>query len=302
MNIFLTGATGLIGSHILQQGLEKGYNFSCPVRKIKKRSFLSTCKDQVTLIEGDLLEDDFSLEGIDVVINCAALASPFPKDHEDMDKINVDFVKKLYQKTKEKSIRLVHISSIATLTDGTENFEVSENKRGNIRPTYYAQTKATIDEWLDQQDISPLTIHPCYVLGEFDSRPSSGAVFFALKTKKITKILERKKNFVAASDVAKGIFQAIDANCKGHYILGGENLNISEFIEYACMKLNILNEVQISNIDDLSVIEKEFSTSTSVTWKKAKEEFDYKPSISCEVFIDQAINYFVENKMLRISN
>ena len=317
MHILLTGSTGLLGSHILKLGLERGMTFTCPVRSIKKRSYLykiqdqDKIQDQVKIIEMDLVSDDFSIKnrGIDLIINCAALASPFEKDYLSMDKINIEFVKKLYLQAKDNAIKLVHISSIATFCDGTEDYKVDEENPGNIRPTYYGKSKSIIDKWLDHQDQQDekvserkktLIIHPCYILGDYDSRPSSGAIFFALKMKKITKILKRKKNFVAAEDVANGIFQAIEKECHGHYILGGENLKIKDFVEFACLKLKIPNNVVIAEIDELSEIEKEFSSSSEVSWEKAKHAFNYNPKILNEVFIEQSINYFVEQKMLRI--
>ena len=186
MKILITGATGLLGSHLIEQGLELGHEFYALYRAIPKISYLAQIETHknLQLIKGDVLEasslDD--IEDLDAVIHCAAFASPFPKDAEKMQKIDVDGTKALYDwAVRNKVQRFVHISSIACL--GSQDFSrpVHEASTETLRDTVYAKSKRECDIWLDQQKKLPLlVIHPCYLLGKWDAKPSSGSIFVAL--------------------------------------------------------------------------------------------------------------------------
>lgn len=317
MKILLTGASGLLGAHYLEVGLKLGHSFKAISRKVSKRSYLSTVidRDEVEWIEADLTDDKSwpsdLFTDIDLVLNCSGLASPFKEDLEKMSQLNVDATKVLYEKSNLAGVkRWVQVSSVSTLSDGTKEM-VNESHIGSFRKTPYAQTKFAIDEWLDNQEkMDLLTIHPCYMLGKWDARPSSGSLILAMRMGKFTNFVHGKKNFVSPADVARGTFQAIDNSCSGHYVLGGENRSIEDFARAVITKLN-LNEENFSfyTEDEFSEIElsekekcivAEFCQASSVDFSKAKEEFNYDPKITFSDQLEEAIDFFIEKRLLRI--
>jgi nucleoside-diphosphate-sugar epimerase len=258
-----------------------------------------------------------TFDKIDVVIHCAGLASPFARDEEKMRLLNIDGTKNLFQAAKKyQGSRLkkwVQISSVSTLSSGEGNEPSDENNIGKFRPTPYAKTKYEADCWLNDNrgEIDLLTIHPCYMLGPWDARPSSGAILFAFFLKRIKYLIDATKNFVSPRDVAIGIYQALKANAQGHFILGGENLRLSNFVEFAAEHLQLdsidtqfidnaslqaldLNEDQLASI-------KEFSLSDPISIAKATEAFDYNPQTSVEQMISETVQYFIDNRMLRLT-
>src|SRR5438445_10564754 len=69
----LTGATGLLGSHIAEQLVERGERVRALVRSTSDTSFLRALG--VELVEGDLGQPDTlprAVAGADVVYHCAA--------------------------------------------------------------------------------------------------------------------------------------------------------------------------------------------------------------------------------------
>jgi len=321
MKILLTGASGLLGAHLLEQGLKRGFDFKAVARKVSRRSFLFQVKDQVEVLSFDLTDpkcwpaDIF--DKIDVVIHCAGLASPFSRDEEKMRLLNIDGAKNLFQAAKKyqgsQLKKWVQISSVSTLSSGEGNEPLNEKRIGKFRPTPYAKTKYEADCWLNdnRSEIDLLTIHPCYMLGPWDSRPSSGAILFAFFLKRIKYLIDATKNFVSPRDVAIGIYQALKANAHGHFILGGENLKLSKFVELVVKHLQLdsidtqfidnaslqaldLNEDQLASI-------KEFSLSDPISWSKASESFSYNPQTSVEQMIFETVQYFIDNRMLRLS-
>ena len=320
MKILLTGASGLLGAHLLEQGLEKGFEFKAVARKMSRRSFLFQVKDQVEVLSLDLTDpknwptDIF--DNIDTVIHCAGIASPFARDEEKMRLLNLDGTKNLFQTAKKyQGSRLkkwVQISSVSTLSSGEGNEPLDEERIGKFRPTPYAKTKYEADCWLNdnRSGIDLLTIHPCYMLGPWDARPSSGAILFALYLKRFKYLIDATKNFVSPRDVAIGIYQALKANARGHFILGGENLRLLNFVEIATEHLQLnSNDIQFidsANLQELDLNEdqlasiKEFSLSDPISIAKATEAFDYSPQTSIDQMISETVQYFSDYKMLRL--
>ena len=300
MKILLTGATGLLGSHILHQGLKKGYKFKLLVRDIPKRSYLTEVLNlpEIECIKVDFQQildrpEDFHhlFLDIDTFINSmgyASLASKF--------KIN----------------SLVNVSSVATMSSGESDQLINELCLGTSRPSPYANSKLKLDRWIDDEfKQSTLSIHPCYMLGKWDSKPSSGSILFGLKLKKLQYFVNTQKNFVAASDVAKALWSGIEKKATGHFLVGGVNLSIEKFIKEVSVKLKI-------QTDDISFIKKEdwrkqsasleaitiqqveeFCFSNAVDDTKAREKLDHKPNENIEEIIDEVLQYFIQKKLLR---
>ena len=78
--------------------------------------------------------------------------------------------------------------------------------------------------------IEIVTACPTFMLGAWDSRPSSGRIILRGYHRRIVFYPPGGKNFVAAGDVARGIVTALTEGHNGEqYLLAGENLTYSEF-------------------------------------------------------------------------
>ena len=100
--ILVTGATGLVGSHLLLQLLSKNETVKALYRdksKIEtvKQLFLSKNQivlfEQINWIKGDITDIpslEKAFENITSVYHCAALISFDPKDEEELRKINIE--------------------------------------------------------------------------------------------------------------------------------------------------------------------------------------------------------------------
>lgn len=308
MRILLTGATGLLGSHLLQLGLELGFQFSLPVRSINKRSYLYSIQRNPDI---NIYDFDFSpinldqiFMGVDYVINAAALSSPFEEDREKMREINVEFPKNLYHWSSERGVKkFIHISSSSVL--GLENHEdfLDEGSFKAFRSTPYAETKREINNWLlEQTGCPPCLIYPGYMLDSYDARPSSGALFFALKMGKFKYYTSGTKNIVSARDVATGIFKAIQNGNSNAYILGGENIGIKETLQMICgfLGLDFENLTQVSR-DEISQyeIEREFCLTSPLSIEKANTELHYQPKDKAKDAIRNALEWFEKQRLLR---
>ncbi|UCF18324.1 MAG: NAD-dependent epimerase/dehydratase family protein [Gemmatimonadota bacterium] len=75
----MTGATGFVGSHAVDELLESGYRVRCLVRATSKLRWLEG--KPVELVVGDLLSGDLAaaVDGVDKVIHCAGLTRGSPE-------------------------------------------------------------------------------------------------------------------------------------------------------------------------------------------------------------------------------
>jgi len=118
--ILITGATGLIGSHIARRLWQEGYhNLIATKRSTSKLYLLPNIADEINWIEADVT-DVIGLEScfddVDVVIHTAAVVSYDPKKKNLMDEINVGGTANMVNLALHFGVKkFVHISSVAAL-------------------------------------------------------------------------------------------------------------------------------------------------------------------------------------------
>lgn len=124
--IFVTGGTGLVGSHVIEEALRRGYR----VRALARASSNTEWLDRwgVEKIPGDLADADAlrkGVEGVDWVINCAAKVGDWG-ELDDFRKLNVDALMLLLDAAAEAKVkRFVHVSSLGVY-EGRDHFGTDE--------------------------------------------------------------------------------------------------------------------------------------------------------------------------------
>ena len=151
-NVFLTGAAGFLGMHILFELInsEKGMIY-CLVRKGKYQSPLERLKkmaayyfddtydeifnERIRIVDADVTSEDLEdiLKDIDIntIINCAAIVKHYAAD-DSLEQVNVHGVENLIKIAKAKDAKLIQISTTSipgVHTDETykQNLKMYEN-------------------------------------------------------------------------------------------------------------------------------------------------------------------------------
>lgn len=112
--LLVTGATGLVGSHVAEQARQKGLNVRALVRRGTKTDLLKSWGVQI--VEGDLDSgSDLSdvMKGVTVVVHCAAKVGDWGPT-EDYRRVNVQGTQRLIEAALKSGTlrRWVHISSL----------------------------------------------------------------------------------------------------------------------------------------------------------------------------------------------
>ncbi|KFF24293.1 NAD-dependent epimerase/dehydratase family protein [Chryseobacterium vrystaatense] len=232
--VFVTGATGLLGTNTIIKLLQYDYSVIALVRK--KSSWMGEESETLKLIEGDLFSDiSEHLQEVDAVIHMAAETSQDLLRYEDYKKINYDAVVHLFAQAAAAEVeRFLFVSTANTL--GYENSGVlgSEND-SQLYPfthSFYAKSKLETENYLLQQNrgTKVVILNPTFMIGAYDRKPSSGKIIFWAWRKKIVFYPIGGKNFVHAEDAAEGVIKAIEKGKHGEkYLLANENLTYKEF-------------------------------------------------------------------------
>jgi 2-alkyl-3-oxoalkanoate reductase len=125
--IFITGATGLVGSHVVEEALRRGDRVKALVRASSDTRWLDS--QGVEKVPGDL-EDAEALRrgvaGADWVFNCAAKVGDWGT-LEEFRRLNVEAFRLLLDAAVDSKIeRFVHVSSLGVY-EGRDHFGSDEN-------------------------------------------------------------------------------------------------------------------------------------------------------------------------------
>lgn len=169
---FITGINGFIGSHIAEQLIKEGHKVRGLIRSTSDVSFIKGL--DIDLYYGDILDRESiksGMEGVDIVIHAAALASDWGR-FEKFYKVNFIGSQNVAISCVDMKVkRLVYISSAAIC--GFQNKRhINEDSEFKNTPYPYCQTKKMTEEWLfpycKKEGLELVVIRPGNVFGVND--------------------------------------------------------------------------------------------------------------------------------------
>lgn len=229
--VFLTGATGFVGSHVLRALLDAGY----AVRALRRchpdpstqplRGFAQDCahgtkeSEGLEWTQGDLQRTgDFAhaLRGCRYLVHCAALYSFSPRERHALHAVNVDGTAGLMLAAHLAGVeRAVLTSSSATLGHAHSGYHRS--KLEQERAAFAA--RVPVVALLPTAPVGP---------GDRKPTPTGSLVLDFLRGKIVAKAPGNGgMNLVAVEDVAAAHVAALERGHIGErYVIGGENLSM----------------------------------------------------------------------------
>ena len=222
MDILITGASGFIGSFIVEEALRRGMNVWAAMRKTSSRKYLTDSR--INFIELDLSSQTRLVEQMtglcfDVVVHAAGATKCLHK--EDFFKVNTDGTRNLVRALQQLQMplkRFVYVSSLSVYGPVREQRPYSEIKESDMpRPnTAYGQSKLDSERFLDTlEDFPCVTLRPTGVYGprECDyfmmAKSIKGHTDFSVGYK------PQDLTFVYVLDVVQAVFLAIERGKSG---------------------------------------------------------------------------------------
>lgn len=234
--VLVTGANGLLATHIIIELLENGYHVKGLLRNHEK--FQYPAHPNLELIESDItniLSARKALEGCQSVIHVAALTAQNFLRYDAYEKVNVLASEELIKLAIDAKIkRFIYVSSANAFGYGSkENLgDETTSMKAPFTSSFYAKSKQEGQKRvLSYRDkIEVVVVNPTFMLGAYDGKPSSGQIILMGYHKRIIFFPPGGKNFVHVADVAEGTVQALENGIAGEaYLMANENLSYREF-------------------------------------------------------------------------
>jgi dihydroflavonol-4-reductase len=240
MKVFLTGATGFVGSHVAHAFAAQGARLRLLIRPTSRLDNLEGLSAET--VTGDLRNPDTfrsALGDCDVLVHVAADYRLWVRDPQAMYAANVDGTRNLLALARELGVtKAVYTSSVATMgfrEDGTivdENTPVSlDDMVGHYKRSKYLAEQEAIAASHNGQHV--IVLNPTTPIGANDIKPTpTGQIVVDFLNRKFPAYVDTGLNLVDVDEVARMHVAAVERGRPGErYILGGENLSLKQILD-----------------------------------------------------------------------
>lgn len=223
MKVFVTGATGLVGSHTAERLRGAGHEVVALCRRGADTAHLAALG--CVLMEGDLRDSPEvharRLAGCDALLHAAAYLYGGP-DLESVRSVNVAGTRALLEGAASAGVgQTVHISSVAVYGDLPGRITEDTPLEAPLRPVdFYGRTKreaeAVVAELRQRHGLSVTTLRPPAIYGERDRLFVPRLVAFLRRP--VTFLLgsgDTRLAAVYAGNVAEAVVRALEGKGRG---------------------------------------------------------------------------------------
>ena len=231
--VFLTGAGGFVGSHVLRELLAAGYDVTA-LQHSRHPEASKGAGHNLRIVQGDLEDVGAfakTLDGCRYVVHCAALYSFAPPDRPRMHRVNVAGTASLAEAARVAGVeRFVLTSSSATLGPVRGNRVRDENDWAPDGASEgYHHSKLEQERAAFAGRVPAIALLPTAPVGPGDWKPTpTGKMILDFaRGKMFSKPPRGGLNLVPVEDVARAHVAALTVGTPGErYVLGGENLSL----------------------------------------------------------------------------
>lgn len=229
--ILVTGASGFIGSFIVEEALRKGFEVWAAVRHSSSRQFLQD--ERIRFIELNLSSEEQLKEQLkdvtfDYIVHAAGVTKCLHK--EDFYRINTEGTKHLVRALLALQMplkRFVYISSLSIMGAIREEQPYTEIRESDTpHPnTAYGKSKLAAEQWLSTQQGFPyIILRPTGVYGPRERDYFMMAKSIKAHTDFAVGYQQQDITFVYVSDVVQAIFLALEKGETGrcYFLSDGE--------------------------------------------------------------------------------
>lgn len=321
--IFVTGASGFIGSHLVELLLQKNYFVTalCPYSTDNSIGWLKNIKKtkKLKIINGDICDEDFITrvtENHEAIIHLAALISiPYsylsPRTYVSnniMGTLNI-----LEAGRKNKIKKILHTSTSEVY--GSAQYSPIDEKHPLVAQSPYSASKISSDKLAESYYRSfGLEVAIIRPFNTFGPRQSARAVIptiitQVLKNKKIIKLgsINTKRDFTFVEDTAKGFIKALEAKN-----IGGETINLGTGTTFSIKEIiEVIREYTkkkfLIKLDSKRIRPKKSEVNLLISNNnKAKKILKWKPEYygkkGFKIALKKTVDWFSDDGNLKLYN
>lgn len=326
-NVIVTGATGLVGSHLCEYLVNKGYNVKALVRVSSDKRFLDSLK-KVEYIYADLKEKEKlneAFKDIDIVFHCAAQVSLLNTYDHDHAATNIQGTRNILDAcVKNKVKKVVYVSTLGVLGIMKDHYAEKEDapyiKTGNPYFDTKIDAERIVTNYYHDKNLPVVIIRPGFLIGERDRNGLPHIMPYLLRNQMA--YIGHGNNDISLT-CAKNLVQAItlageNENSAGqiYNITDGSGISSKQYINELCSIMNMSEpKVHIplplasgvaSTFEVVSkTLEREtyineytigmIGNSHNFDISKAINELGYNPDDNFEEELKKAVEWYLEN-------
>ena len=251
----VTGATGLVGSHVVERLTNEQWEVRALVRDTRAAAWAGDL-GVTEFVRGDVLDTAAfaaAAKGCDAIFHTAAAITPAAGDWESFRRVNVDGTMAAIAAARESGARLLHLSSVAVYgptgryRDGGARTVETDALAPLPERAFYARSKRESEQLVleshERGEIWAAAIRPDVIYGRRDRQ----------FVPRIARVLRRAHVFplpgggtntlaiIHASSVADAAFRAVSteaAGGKAYNVANEDPVTLREFIHLAAYGLD----------------------------------------------------------------
>jgi nucleoside-diphosphate-sugar epimerase len=232
--IFITGASGLLGSSLIETLFEKHTGTTPLLIRALYRKQIPAIKfaEKVEWIEGDVLDVvvlEEAMKGVEQVYHCAAIVSFHPKLKQKMHATNIDGTANVVNACIDAGIKkLLFVSSVAALGRIREDGPINEtmNWSAETSNSEYGRTKylAEMEVWRGiGEGLDAVIVNPVIILGSGSWHTGSTSIFKSAYNR-FPWYTTGVSGFVDVKDVSNAMTLLMNSDIKAQrFIISGHN-------------------------------------------------------------------------------
>lgn len=326
MKALVTGATGFVGSHLVDKLIEKNYEVYCLKRKTSSTKWLDG--KNVKYVEGDLFSNDAlesCIKDMDYVFHVAGVVKA--KNKEGFYHGNSDSTKNLLEiayKVNPGLKKFIFVSSLAACGPAKTDKPVDESSVPDPITTYGLSKLKAEEEVFKYRDKFPISIvRPPAVFGPRDTEI---LIYFKTFSKGLNSVIgfdAKYLSLVYVEDLADGIILAAENNIadgQKYFVCFDKAYNwdeigslTSKLLGKKALKIRLPHSVLYS-VGYLAELFSTFSSKpatlniekckdiTQLRWvcsnEKAKQELGFKAKYSLEESFKKTIDWYKEMRWI----
>ena len=239
----VTGATGFLGSRLVERLLRAGSRVRVLIRDPKRLQVAEGDRDALEVLVGDITDPDSvhdAVSGVRHIYHCAAFVGFEGRtDRPLLNRVNIGGTAVVVDAALEAGVdRLVHTSSIAALgrSDGLkECLDESAEWTDSHLNTAYASSKYQAELEVHRaiaEGLDAVIVNPSLIMGPGRTGENTMKIAEGLRAGKIPAMPGGSTNVVDVEDVVTGHLAAMEKGLTGNrYLLTGENLAWTTIIQ-----------------------------------------------------------------------
>jgi dihydroflavonol-4-reductase len=238
-DVAITGASGLVGGHLLRALVADGQRPRAIVRSAAAAEKVS--EDGAEPIVADLFDQTAlrdALWGVPLVYHVAGVNEACPRDPAAMDRVNIDGTVSLIEAAADAGVgRIVYTSSAAAIGEGEGMVGTERTANSGEYLSPYARSKHLAEiaafETSAARAIDLVAVNPSSVQGPGRAAGSAKILLYALRSRR-PYLVDTDVSIVDIEDCTAGHVAASTHGRAGErYLLSGASVSVGEAAELA---------------------------------------------------------------------